>query len=129
MRSEITCSDVTETTTIHTRVRDYIEVSKNTFRHNKILGKLVKQIASKICLLWRHPERINSPSRVRNNRDVNNIRIFKEKYFSDLSTDSYGRTKDNGKIQFGMCRTKIIEALLHWVKYFIASREIIPSLR
>ena len=44
--------------------------------------------------------------------------MFREKDSSDLSTEFSGRTQDNGKIQFGMRRTKRTKALLHWVHYF-----------
>ena len=44
--------------------------------------------------------------------------MFREKDSSDLSTEFSGRTQDNGKIQFGMRRTKRTKALLHWVKDF-----------
>ena len=44
------------------------------------------------------------------------IKMFKEKYISDLSTDFSGRTWYNGETHFGMRRTKIMKALLHWVQ-------------
>ena len=44
--------------------------------------------------------------------------MFTEKEISGLSTDSDGRTQDNGKITFGVLRTKRMKALIYWVKYF-----------
>ena len=46
------------------------------------------------------------------------IRMFTETDISDLSTDFSGRTQANRKIHFGMCRTKRLKALLHWVQDF-----------
>ena len=46
------------------------------------------------------------------------IRMFKEKYVSDLSTGFSGRTQDIGKIHFEMRRTKRMKGLLHWVQDF-----------
>ena len=53
-------------------------------------------------------------------------RLFTEKDVSDLSTDFSGRIWVNGKIKFGMRRTKRMKALLHWVQDFIASQKILP---
>ena len=36
----------------------------------------------------------------------------------DLSTDFSIKTQDNGKIHFGMRRTKRMKAILHWVQDF-----------
>ena len=46
------------------------------------------------------------------------IRIFTEKYISNLSTDFSGRTQANGKIRFRLSRTKWMKALLRWVQDF-----------
>ena len=42
--------------------------------------------------------------------------MFTEKYISNLSTNFSGRTQANGKINFGMCITKVMKLLLHWVQ-------------
>ena len=47
-----------------------------------------------------------------------NIRMFTERYISDLSTDFGGRTQANGMMYLGMHRTKKTKALLHWVQDF-----------
>ena len=44
--------------------------------------------------------------------------MFTEKDISDLSTDFSGRTQANGKIHLGMCRTKRMRVLIHWVQDF-----------
>ena len=41
------------------------------------------------------------------------IKMFTEKHISDLSTDFAGRAQDNGKTNFGTCRTKRTKSLLH----------------
>ena len=43
------------------------------------------------------------------------IRVLTEKYISDLSTDFFRRTQANGKMNFGMRRTKRMKALMNWV--------------
>ena len=47
--------------------------------------------------------------------------MFKEKDIPDLSTNFSGRTQDNGKIHFGIRRTKSMKALIDRVEdfYFI----------
>ena len=55
------------------------------------------------------------------------IIIFKEKEISDLSTDFGGRTQNNGKINFGMLRSKIMKELLHWVQYYYCT-SVNPSI-
>ena len=40
-----------------------------------------------------------------------------EKYISDLSTDFSGGNQANGKINFGIRRTKSMKGLPHWVQY------------
>ena len=52
------------------------------------------------------------------------IKMFTEKDISDLSTDFSGRTKSNGKIHYGMKRTKRMKALLHWVQVFLSHLRI-----
>ena len=44
--------------------------------------------------------------------------MFTEKDISNLSTDFSGRNQYNGKIHFGISRTKRIKVILHKVKYF-----------
>ena len=51
-------------------------------------------------------------------KSFSDIRMFIEKYIYDLSSDIARRTQANGKIHFGMRRTKRMKALLHWVQYF-----------
>ena len=46
------------------------------------------------------------------------IRMFTEKDISDLSTDFDRSTHANGKIHFGMRRTKQMKVPLHWVQDF-----------
>ena len=43
--------------------------------------------------------------------------------FPGISTDFFGRTHTNGRIKFWVHRTKIMKALIHWVKYFICISE------
>ena len=46
------------------------------------------------------------------------IIIFTKKGIPNLSIDFDGRTQANGKINFGICRTKRTKALIHWVQDF-----------
>ena len=44
--------------------------------------------------------------------------MFTEKVIPDISTEFDGRTQVNGKMNFGVHRTKIMKALIHWVHNF-----------
>ena len=44
--------------------------------------------------------------------------MFTEKNIPDVSTDFGGMTQANGKINFGISKTKRMKVLLHWVQFF-----------
>jgi hypothetical protein len=47
------------------------------------------------------------------------IKIYTEKDISDMATDFAGRTAANGRIHFGMRRTKRLKAFAHWIQDFV----------
>eukprot|EP00957_Ditylum_brightwellii_P185523 14124955-Ditylum_brightwellii.AAC.1 len=46
-------------------------------------------------------------------------KIYTEKDISDMATDFAGMTVANGRIHFGMKRTKRLKAFSHWVQDFV----------
>eukprot|EP00957_Ditylum_brightwellii_P174393 13278219-Ditylum_brightwellii.AAC.1 len=49
----------------------------------------------------------------------NDIKIYTKKDISDMATDFAGRTVANVQMNFGMRRTKRLEAFAHWVQDFV----------
>ena len=55
----------------------------------------------------------------------NYTRMLTKKYISNLPADFGGRIQTNGRVNFGMHRTKSMKALIHWVQYFSVSKKIL----
>ena len=55
------------------------------------------------------------------------IKMLNEKDISSMSVDWASRTQQNGRIHFGIRRTKLLKALVHWVQDFYRISSI-PSI-
>ena len=60
----------------------------------------------------------------------NDIKMLNEKDIASMSIDWASRTQQNGRIHFGIRRTKLLKALTHWVQdfYRVSSTPTIEGL-